>query len=671
MNIDDIYFAAINGDKERLISLLEADEVDINEPVDCGVNNGLHTTVPPLYSILSTMYQKHQRFNYEILDILIKYDININGFVEVYNDAFGRKIPLLCYAIRDWKSLELVNFFMQRGANPNIKQYESYTDGHNESYPLAYFAIMFWDDYRMLEIILGHGGDPNGHSLVYNHEQACSQYLPHIFHALISCKSPEKCICLSRFGMDMNTETIIGFGLIPKLSFKRYVSMVHNHLSNMLHSTYQQGRKYPLKPVHISRESFVIKKQKLNLTLPQEDQDKKSKARTFIIDDGLMPLRAYAAELIDYDNKTRKKYFAALDSSKIQPKKKADIMKINAANEYIDAVNEHRALMVRRINEVEKKITGKNQSRWWNTFNGLTHPLGVYAEIMMWMPFERFTDGPDGVQLISSCTATSSITGNQVSLLIKSGDVSPIYMAETTPDKVYSMAELCMWRIDDATEIKTTVTKTYTPDEIASELKSRSEGMDSMERFLNTISNKGNFTDDELYSFNQMSTNDYFNSKFNRDYRLSHYEDKLRNSKTTHVKVTNQNLYYQQYTPIGVIILDENGDAVAILIYNTPLHREIYTTDFNNSIISLEQKEYDWDIERIRRFAIRNLNLFPIEPVDELAEKPDYLSENEWYEFIYTCYIVFSKNALRGKILEKSNIAGEIKKNRISGTRLF
>ena len=31
MSIDDIYFAAINNDKEKLISLLEADEVDINE----------------------------------------------------------------------------------------------------------------------------------------------------------------------------------------------------------------------------------------------------------------------------------------------------------------------------------------------------------------------------------------------------------------------------------------------------------------------------------------------------------------------------------------------------------------------------------------------------------------------------------------------------------------
>ncbi len=671
MNIDDIYFAAINGDKELLINLLETDEIDINEPIDCGVNNGLHTTATLLYSILSTMYQKHQRFNYEILDILIKYDININGFVEVYNDAFGRKIPILCYAIRDWKSLELVNFFMQRGANPNIKQYESYTDGHNESYPLAYFAIMFWDDYRMLEIILGHGGDPNGCALVYNHEQACLQYLPHIYHALVACNSPEKCICLSRFGMNPNIETVIGFGLIPKLSFKRYISMVHHHLSNMLNSTYQQGRKFPLKPVHISRESFVIKKQKLNLAPPQEDEDKKSKARTFIVDDGLMALRAYAAELIDYDNKTRKKYLTALNNSKIQVKKRKDEEFKNAAIEYVEAVNNHRTLMVRRINEVEKKITGKNQSRWWNTFNGLTHPFGVSAEIMLWIPFERFTEGPDGVQLISSCTATSSITGYQVSLLIKSGDVSPIYMAETTPDKTYSMAELCMWRIDDATEIKTTVTNSFTTDEIKASVKSRSESIDDMERFLNALSSKGNFTDDELFRFGEMGTSAYFNSKFNRDYRLSHYEDKLRNSKTTHVEVTNQKLYYQQYTPIGVIILDENGDAVAILIYNTPLQKEIYTTDFNNNIISLEQKEYDWDIERTRRFAIRNLNVFPVEPVDELAEKPDYLSENEWYEFIYTCYIVLNKNALRAEILEKSRIAGEIKKNRISGTRLF
>lgn len=669
MSIDDIYFAAINNDKEKLISLLEADEVDINELLDCGVNNGVRIKAPLLYSILSAMFQNHQSFNFEILDILIKYDININGFVSVSNDAFTRNIPILCYAIRDWKSFALVNFFMQRGANPNIKQYEAYSDGHNESYPLAYFAIMFWDDYRLLEIILGHGGDPDGCALVYNHEQACLQYLPHIYHALVACNSPEKCICLSRFGMNPNIETVIGFGLIPKLSFKRYITMVHNHLSGMLNSTYQQGRKFPLKPVHILRENFVKKPQNYKVYSTTENEDKKEKVRLFIKDDGLMALRAYASDLIDYDNKTRSKYLAALKSSQIQPTKKADIQRKNAAEEYLQAVNEHRALQVRRLNEIEQKLTGKNQPRWWNTINGLTYFTGVTSEVMLWMPFERFDDGPEGVRLTVSCSTKGTITGYQLSLLTKLGELSPIYMTNLIPEKSYSMAELCMRKVDDATEIKTTITDSFTSREIEDSMKSRAESIDNMERFLNTISSKGNFTDDELFTFGQMSSNDYFNSKFNRDYRLSDYEKKLRNSKTKHVEISNQKLYHQQFTPIGVILLDENDDAVAILTYNTPVKREIYTTDHSNNVISLEQKESYWSVENARKFAIRNLKLLPVEPVDLLAEKPDYLSEYEWHEFLYSCHIVYSKKLLEAIIREQHEAAGIIKRTKINNTR--
>ena len=48
-NIDDIYLAAANGETEKLASMLKAGEVDINEPLDCGVNSGVRTVVPPLY----------------------------------------------------------------------------------------------------------------------------------------------------------------------------------------------------------------------------------------------------------------------------------------------------------------------------------------------------------------------------------------------------------------------------------------------------------------------------------------------------------------------------------------------------------------------------------------------------------------------------------------------
>ncbi|MBE5785407.1 MAG: hypothetical protein E7330_06350 [Clostridiales bacterium] len=58
MNADDVFFAATEGDKARLIELLQTGEVDISEPIDCGVAGGVHVTAPLLYSILNIMSRK-------------------------------------------------------------------------------------------------------------------------------------------------------------------------------------------------------------------------------------------------------------------------------------------------------------------------------------------------------------------------------------------------------------------------------------------------------------------------------------------------------------------------------------------------------------------------------------------------------------------------------------
>ena len=259
------------------------------------------------------------------------------------------------------------------------------------------------------------------------------------------------------------------------------------------------------------------------------------------------------------------------------------------------------------MNVIDEKHTGGKQPRWWNTFNYLNHPFEKTLDIMLWIPFERIVEGPDGLRLTASCTSTGSITAKQVDLLIKSEEVSPVYMADMSSDEEYSMAEICLWGMQDATEIRTGVKDTFTQEEVESAMRRRSEGIDDLERFLNTLSNKGNFTDEELLMFGDMKHNDYLNSKFNRDYNLFSYENKLRNSKTAYTEITNQSLYYQQYIPIGFMVLDKNGDAVAVLVYNSPMKREIYTTDNSNNIVDVEQKDSYYSAESARLGVIRNL----------------------------------------------------------------
>ena len=52
MTIDDIFNAAVSGDKALLVQLLEAGEVDINQSLDAGYSSGVHTKLPMLFSVL-------------------------------------------------------------------------------------------------------------------------------------------------------------------------------------------------------------------------------------------------------------------------------------------------------------------------------------------------------------------------------------------------------------------------------------------------------------------------------------------------------------------------------------------------------------------------------------------------------------------------------------------
>ena len=112
MNIDDIYTAAINSQTETLISLLEANEVDINELLDGGIANGVHSRFPALFSILVAMQEKGY-YDYEILDILISYGANVNEYVINETDAYTFRIPIVFYAIR-WNDAKLVRYFMDK-----------------------------------------------------------------------------------------------------------------------------------------------------------------------------------------------------------------------------------------------------------------------------------------------------------------------------------------------------------------------------------------------------------------------------------------------------------------------------------------------------------------------------------------------------------------------------
>ena len=249
MTIDDIYYAAVNGEKRRLIELLENNkvtkQVDINEMIDGGVNNGVHSSFTVLFSVLYQMQQNG--FNREIMDVLVEYGIDLNTRVKVSSDAFVRQIPLMVYFIREWNQPEMLKYFLEKGANPDIAQNESYVGSHTESYPATYFAIMFNESLQMLNLLLEYGADPNRWVFAYNYEEAVSQRLPLMFYALVKMQNKEKCIALFNYGAYLDTETITGDKWNNKWKFNKYISGVYPQYTRMLDDAYLQGCRNPKK----------------------------------------------------------------------------------------------------------------------------------------------------------------------------------------------------------------------------------------------------------------------------------------------------------------------------------------------------------------------------------------------------------------------------------------
>jgi len=668
MTIDDIFNAAINGDQEQLVSLLEAKELDINQNIDAGINNGLHTEFPVLFSILHHMNENGM--NEGILDTLIAYGVDVDAKVKVSCDAFSRYVPFLSYIIRDWNNPRMLRYLLSRGANPNNTQEEHYMEGHRESYSLAYLAIVFRRDCSMLNLLLQYGADPNKPVRVYNHEAACQQELPLMFYALIDQQSMEKCEALFSYGADHKAEVVVGFGLMPTLPLNQYILMTYPRFNGMFTAAARSGRHNQKTPSPVSIKTFQTYQNPYSVTTRLQKPEQQPVAQTRQEEeDPMKEFRELAEKLIYFDWDRKEKYFAAVQTTKTKPGFFGKTKAQKAAEEYVDAVLNLRTLYRRKLDELDRQYTQGKQVRWWNAFNGLEYIPRQGREVLVWLPFSRFAEGPDGLSVCNLCTDSDTITGKEAQLLMKAGAVSPVYLDGLDAAETYRMAELCMWEVEDATEIYTTVTNTFSESEIRDAMKSKNESMDNHERLLNALQDRGAFTDDELHTFGQMKTSAFFDSQWNRDLTLSRYEDKLRNAKTTHTRVENQKMYHHYYRPVGILVMNQDQSVAAVLMYHERKQTEVYLMDSNKVIYESRKRGPYGDLETNRIAAIRGLKDFDIRPADVVGEKPKYLSEDEWYQFVYNCYRVNGIIQLKERIAMAYYAAGAAKRSKIGSTR--
>ncbi|MBR6568963.1 MAG: hypothetical protein IKK75_00765 [Clostridia bacterium] len=245
MTIDDIFFPAIEGNLLMLETRLRAREVDLNQMLDAGVNNGYRTQLPLLFSVLNKMHI--DGVNTQVLKKLIRYGADPNGYVILENNIETMKIPLLTYVLCDWDNPEMAEFLLTHGADPNAIKEIRRQDGHTSTYPMLYFTLINKgpNSSTLLEMMLKHGADPNEYVNLFIAFGKYYQYLPPVYYALVDQQDRVKLVLLFRYGASPQITIDVGYGVAPKTDFQRYIQMVHPKLSDMLVSCFEASQLHP------------------------------------------------------------------------------------------------------------------------------------------------------------------------------------------------------------------------------------------------------------------------------------------------------------------------------------------------------------------------------------------------------------------------------------------
>ena len=660
MNIDDIYNAAVRGDKELLTSLLQTKEVDINAPIDCGVSNGFHTTVPLLFSILSTMKGSEKGFLYDVLDILVAHGINLNSTVELKSDAVTHLSPMMVYAISEWKSPELVQYLLRKGMNPNIEKVEKYADGHYERYSLLYFSIVKWTGCKLMQTVLQYGADPNHLIQTYSHHYACCQLLPPLFYALTQQKDLEKTALLISYGANINGKIDVNCAAYREFRFQSYINMHYMAYSDMLQRAYTLGMRNPMQATPV----VAVRPGQAKAAAAPQSAPQKPASKPMTDEE---KLRNLAKFLIRFERDNWSLYLNVSITSQEKPGLFGR-SKVKKAQETLQALRNERSQRIAALNQLDQRVSGGKIPRWWNKMVGFDYVPCLPEPILLWMPFSRVATCHHGLRLCPSCTAEDTITGQELKLLIKAGEMEPMYMDPLDDDGKYSIAELCLWSIQDATQVSVSQHQRYSNAEIRNRTRQFEEGMDRFERFSNTVLHNDSMTDSERYLCSRMKDSDYFDSQFTRQTLSLEYDSHLRNQTETRVVVSDQQMYEQNYQPVGVIALRDDGTVAALLAYTQVRKVEVYKVNSEKIVFGIEQNRSRRDYTENRLLMSVNLEGIPFRNVDILAEKPEYLSNDEWNQFVFSCY-EWKKQTLEKRIKAAYETAAAQKRRTIQSNQ--
>ncbi len=631
MTIDDIYFAAINGEAQKLEQMLAQKQIDLNQMIDGGVNDGVRSRFPVLFSVCSTMHQNN-KIHESTLDLLLQYGANINFTVELKAKHYTYNIPLAVYLIRNWKNARLLEYYLKHGGDPDAQQSERYSDGHSELYSLLYFAICSWQGLEAMELLLRYKANPNKLIMNFPADRRVNQLLPPLFYALIDQKSFEKTKLLFAYRADPGVRLDTGFGYPRQFQFANYVQRFYPSFV----SSFERARVDALLTAIASPSASSAPK-------PAPQPAKEPKEEKPMTGSELSAFKEQVADLIRFDHQKRAPYHQAVANTAVKEGSLFTLRKrkqeAQEARDLADSIQKERAAMAQKLSATVTRRKVKANC-WWKSFNGLTQLPEDRGDVLVWMPFSRVIERGSTLSL-SPMFRLERMHFDAAGLhaLLDAADCEVLY--RTARDGGFSVAELCLFSTDMQDGAPGEI-----PDQSGEELRLRQQ-----------VKALYDSEEPERYLFENMSADLFAAYRLLRAGKQGLYAQKLQRLKEMRIDAVEDATRY--LTPVGIIAFDAEQKVAAIALYKQIGCTECYDADERRMLSAMRRGVSSLDRAKVRRTVLSQLRHIPMPYFDPIAPPVAGVDGETHIRLLYAAYGEGKVDALQNHAAAQLNEVGQ------------
>lgn len=241
--MDDMYFAAIEGDVNKLREILQHQPELLREEYETVDDDGDTVKATAVFSIL--VHMNSNSMNNFVLDTLCQFGVDFNQTVRIYYRNNTKTVkPLLVYTI-DWDNYPLTLYLLEHGANPNAFSEDDTESSMPTRLSMLYFAIDTHNNYRMVELLLKYGANPQMYCEPFINDAMVYQKIPPIYYSVVKNPSVEMTALLLQFGASTSQTIDIGRGFRHAGKFWAYVKGSYPNCSQVIREAEAVAKNLP------------------------------------------------------------------------------------------------------------------------------------------------------------------------------------------------------------------------------------------------------------------------------------------------------------------------------------------------------------------------------------------------------------------------------------------